>query len=1004
MTVSVAGDSSDDELEWEEVHVPEQQQQFDTSLELELSPPPRQNIEITLQARPKKNDTKKKAAATLYAQRVLRTTCHKIHTVALLANAWTRNKWLNDPLLHARLLSITPLAHQNGFAMIHKSRVPDQNKRGCLFEAAVSRLVTWWCETFFSVTPTGHIRSRTFEEVEEEIALASESDGLEADDRSYGRIRSVESLMKHVLMQRGSRDTSAQLFTALCRALDIPARLVVSLQSVPWKSRVGKPVPKMESSKGKGKAPQGLADDHEDLESDAQGKVEDIAASPFKSKGKSKEIANSVIKLRKRKSQSNSRSESPAIWPRSLKSPDLTTTPPVFWTEVFSRADSRWLPVDPIRGIVNKRHVFDPSHAQNTGGSKTRIRQDNRMLYVIGIEEDGFGRDITARYARDYTAKVSKVQAVGGGPAGGRKEWWAAVVQSITRPYRLQRDDLEDDELHTHQLTEGMPTTIAGFKNHPLYALARHLRRDQVIDPPTELGKFRGEPVYPRSSVISLKTAENWMRQGRIIRQGCQPMKMVKQRAVTVSRQREMELALERAKAEGHAGGDEEVMQGLYGLSQTEVYTPEPIKDGKIPKNEFGNIDLYVPSMLPQGAVHIPFKGAAKIAKKLGFDYAEAVTGFEFRKRRAMPVIQGIVLAAENENVIVEACLEAEQYAEERARVKRLEHACKRWTRLVHGLRIRERLQKQYASGGTDEHGAPLGERPQQPLQQRESWLDTDENEQPGGYLTTADDVVEPFHLPRDTHQYDAAPVATTSTARLGEDDDYARAPRVSEDVGIVAAPISRDRLHVRNGDADADWEMEVEVEAEVVDLQLQPRKGVPKTMRELAESYAQQQAEGEGEVTPLLQGEKEADLAMVESKGRRERVLEEGTSRGGGEGLGRRTAKRRPGTDTKSGMGPRTRTRTSRTSKKRARRRSESEVDGEEEVYNTPPKRRQLEASVTPGAFPAPAPVSTDASTPNPESDATTGRVLRPRPQKSAARIREERAMEEAYRRAVAG
>jgi xeroderma pigmentosum group C-complementing protein len=114
------------------------------------------------------------------------------------------------------------------------------------------------------------------------------------------------------------------------------------------------------------------------------------------------------------------------------------------------------------------------------------------------------------------------------------------------------------------------------------YALARHLRRDQVIDPPTELGKFRGEPVYPRSYVISLKTAENWMRQGRIVRQGCQPMKMVKQRAVTVSRQREMELALERTKAEGHTGGDDEVMQGLYALSQTEVYRPEPIKDVRI--------------------------------------------------------------------------------------------------------------------------------------------------------------------------------------------------------------------------------------------------------------------------------------------------------------------------------------------------------------------------------------------------------------------------------------
>ncbi|KAF8120653.1 hypothetical protein EV363DRAFT_1458950 [Boletus edulis] len=961
MTVSLADDSSDDELDWEEVHVPEQQQQLDVHLELEVSAPaPQQNIEITLSTRPKKDDSKKKAAAALHAQRVLRTTSHKIHTVALLANARKRNKWINDPLLHARLLSIVPLALQNRFAMIHKSRVPDQNKRGRLFEAAVDRLVTWWCEAFFSVTSTGHIRSRTFEEVEAETALANQSDGSESDDSGHERIRSVESLMKHVLMQRGSRDTSAHLFTALCRALDIPARLVVSLQSVPWKSKVGRVVPKGECSNGKGKPQQRSADDHEDIETDDQSEV-DIAVSSSKYKGKGKEIANAIIKLRKQKSQSTSRSGSPAIGARSLKSPDPTTTPPVFWTEVFSRADSRWLPVDPIRGIVNKRHLFDPSHVLNTGASKTPTRQDNRMLYVIGLEEDGFGRDITPRYAREYTARVSKVQAVGAGPADGRKEWWASVVQSITRPYRLQRDDLEDDELHTHQLTEGMPTTIAGFKNHPLYALARHLRRDQVIDPPTELGKFRGEPVYPRSSVISLKTAENWLRQGRVIRQGCQPMKMVKQRAVTISRQREMELALERAKAEGHAGGDGEVMQGLYAFSQTDVYKPDPIKDGKIPKNDFGNIDLYVPSMLPEGAVHIPYKGAAKIAKKLGFDYAEAVTGFEFRKRRATPVIRGIVVAAENEDVIVEACLEAEQDAEESARAKRLERACKRWIRLVHGLRIRERLQKQYASGEAEEHLAPPG--------QRELWLDMDESgQQLGGYLTTADDVVESFHLPRDVHRSDATTVAVASTSRLGGGDDRAR-PRLGEDSNLMAASVSREQSFVLTGDNDADAEMEME--AEEVDLEPQPRTGVPKTMRELAESHARRQEEA----TSPSAHEEEGDLAMAESQGRGKDVLEEGPSRRRGEEPGHRTTKRRPGT------------RTTRTSRKRTRRRSESEdasdVDGEDE-HGSPPKRRQVEAS--------------------PVLDPTSGRVLRPRTQKSAAQLREERAMEEAYRRAVAG
>jgi xeroderma pigmentosum group C-complementing protein len=71
------------------------------------------------------------------------------------------------------------------------------------------------------------------------------------------------------------------------------------------------------------------------------------------------------------------------------------------------------------------------------------------------------------------------------------------------------------------------------------------------------------------------------------------------------------------------------------------------VVQGKIPKNDFGNIDLYVPSMLPPGGTHIPceycaatalklmlmlftsiVKGVAKIARKLGFDYAEAVVSY----------------------------------------------------------------------------------------------------------------------------------------------------------------------------------------------------------------------------------------------------------------------------------------------------------------------------------------------------------------------------------------
>lgn len=143
-------------------------------------------------------------------------------------------------------MSLTPLALQNAFATIHKSRYPEAAMRGRLFESAITALAKWW-STVFEVEETGHIRNRTFEEVQKALALdatgkgkgrATDSTEFEKDDEV---IRSEKSLMKHALMLRGSRDTSAQLFTALCRALGIPARLVVSLQSVPWQAGVGKP-------------------------------------------------------------------------------------------------------------------------------------------------------------------------------------------------------------------------------------------------------------------------------------------------------------------------------------------------------------------------------------------------------------------------------------------------------------------------------------------------------------------------------------------------------------------------------------------------------------------------------------------------------------------------------------------------------------------------------------------------------------------------------------------
>jgi xeroderma pigmentosum group C-complementing protein len=102
------------------------------------------------------------------------------------------------------------------------------------------------------------------------------------------------------------------------------------------------------------------------------------------------------------------------------------------------------------------------------------------------------------------------------------------------------------------------------------------LLRDQIISSDAnELGKFRGEPVYSRSQVLQLKAAENWMRHGRVVSAGEQPLKYVKQRAATLNRKRELEI---RANMEG-ANGSNSAMQGLYAEEQTERYIPPPVID-----------------------------------------------------------------------------------------------------------------------------------------------------------------------------------------------------------------------------------------------------------------------------------------------------------------------------------------------------------------------------------------------------------------------------------------
>lgn len=170
---------------------------------------------------------------------------------------------------------------------------------------------------------------------------------------------------------------------------------------------------------------------------------------------------------------------------------------------------------------------------------------------------------------------------------------------------------------------------------------------------------------------------------------GEQPRKRVPFRAATINRKREL------AEAELASGG-QKMLQGLYSYDQTEWIIPDPIVNGRIPKNGYGNMDVYVESMVPKGAVHLRLKGAKRICNKLGVDFAEAVTGFEFGARMAIPVIEGVVVAEENADLVKNAWQEYEQERVRKEDEKRRKAALGMWRKMMMGLRIIKRIKEEY--------------------------------------------------------------------------------------------------------------------------------------------------------------------------------------------------------------------------------------------------------------------------------------------------------------------
>jgi len=597
--------------------------------------------------------------------------------------------------------------------------------------------------------------------------LAAEINAWKKDqndvERFGERLESVQDLRKLAKTCEGSRDVGAQLFVALLRGLGLEVRLVANLQpaGIGWGKSEEAYHPKV-SQEGKngesGDEPVDSPKKKTASRTTVSGKKKPInkadlkaALTPSATRKSTRTSNAEVITIDDDDDEGDQSALSSVpgdidddddasvidVTPTPLKKPkkkyDRDLHFPHYWAEVTSSVSNQVIPVDPI--VLSTVATNGELLATFEPRGKLADQAKQVMCYTVAHAADGSAKDVTVRYlkkhqlpgrTKGYRMPVEKIKVLNKRGKVRKYEdydWFKTVMSVFERPLkkRTAADDLEEstdlkpfkpvDEKNKVEVE-----SLSWYKQSAEFVLERHLRREEALLPSAKPvktftagkgDKAAEEPVYLRKDVVACKTAESWHKEGREIMLGEQPMKLVKMRAVTTMRKREIE------EIERETG--ETAKQGLFARSQTDWIIPPPIgPDRLIPRNAFGNIDVYVPSMVPKGAIHIPLKGTARVCRDLNISHAEACTGFEFGKRMAIPILTGVVVAEENEDAVIDLWQERDAEKKRKEDTKREAQMLGLWRKFVMGMRIVERMKAEYADSGSTEEINPFARRAQQ--------------------------------------------------------------------------------------------------------------------------------------------------------------------------------------------------------------------------------------------------------------------------------------------------
>ena len=118
-----------------------------------------------------------------------------------------------------------------------------------------------------------------------------------------------------------------------------------------------------------------------------------------------------------------------------------------------------------------------------------------------------------------------------------------------------------------------------------------------------------------------LHTTERWLKQRREVIQGERPLKAV-----------------------SGMYNDQNRVAELYGFWQTKPYRMQLTADGHIPRNQYGNLEMFNGPIPPECCI-VDVPRSVTLCKKLGIEFVSAMWGFEKKGGGfSVPLTKGVVV------------------------------------------------------------------------------------------------------------------------------------------------------------------------------------------------------------------------------------------------------------------------------------------------------------------------------------------------------------------------